>query len=298
MVCNLKSLCRVLTFILLYFYTFILLYFYTLFFYLSRKKSMKYSLLFMCLFSTFNLSANESEIQEKRVAVYCPESCDIDKSIDNFIKDVGGLSGEVMIDVLSNNQVVYTTTVASHQGLIKNPLSEPISVLDASLKCEWDRDFSCNDWESDELWGNYAMGVRGELKNIVLEFPVSQSYAATLNRVNNWIFNAMTFSPTGAVAAYIAKFGTTALWRVIIASSVGATMIDQLNQLNRERFNKGDVILVTDGDFTHVSASDIANDIVPIPSLNKGEFICYNLYVDIGAGPTSAGKICYSRSAQ
>ena len=50
-----------------------------------------------------------------------------------------------------------------------------VSIPDSSLTYERDPDWSCDECENNELWGNYTMAARGGIKDIHYELIITEA---------------------------------------------------------------------------------------------------------------------------
>jgi hypothetical protein len=253
-------------------------------------------LIFCSLTFSIQVVANNTDA----IPIYCDSDCNFEVEVTNLIKAAGKkLHPSMRVEFIVNQKSILEAPVDSFlsyeqiHNITRLDTTKSNFVVNSALNCEWDPDWSCDDWEADHLWGNYAIGVRAELRKTAIQLMHTQQSAAGANSAVSWFVNVLSFAPTGAVAAYIAKFGSKKLYH-LISSVVGGSLAKEISDIfSSKNVKAGDLIVISGaGDAHYIRAEDIASGLAPILSPNNG-FRCTKMtvYTDSGDGPV-AQQLC------
>ena len=201
-------------------------------------------------FLLLSFSVTTEAIASEQIITYpCPENCIPEKKINKVLKAIGPHQYDIRFDGIRDESVIYTHyRAASSLPLIFS--DDNHSQINSSLTCEHDADWSCNDWEKDELWGNYAMGVRGEINSVIYEFVFTES---DVNLLNNLAYlKALTLEISlsvmagGAVMLYVKKYGKEALFELLAAAGLTAALTRAI-KIRKQEIKVGDILVISGG---------------------------------------------------
>jgi hypothetical protein len=112
----------------------------------------------------------------------------------------------------------------SEPKLKLNHIERPISTMDASLRCEDDVDYTCEEWAN-----NVALnGLMYRLDNMQpISIAISQQYVDSQKEAMNLAVSIIMYHPSARLTGYIAKLGSDIVAKSV-SESVAAGVLSML----------------------------------------------------------------------
>lgn len=222
--------------------------------------------LLVCWFVGSHAQAN-SHIENQIVLQCLTDICEPEKEISEFLYQKKIFTfGDVWIVVQHKGQEIYRESLKKfiHQYWIKNEgngaasarkvnfpsgdLSDVVSPADAALNCQYDMDYSCQDWQSSPYYGDYIIELDSYIRSVEIRFVVSQQYIDANNAAKNKMVAAALTVPIGRLGNFLLRYA-----EIYVPSFVAEAMIfTSLGTLISlpPSLEVGDMLVFRDGEVT------------------------------------------------
>lgn len=203
------------------------------------------------------------------IKLECHQICDVDQVINAFISmnSQPFESANQMFKVYKNGELIYQITVSDHMdsisaphiGFIDLPGTVPApGTNDAALDCRFDTDYSCEDWAATA----YAFDLLNYVRNVRIEFVITQDFIDSLKNTTNAAANVSVFalilmdiSPTRPVGTISRHLLRKALEKELarrlglgIEFLAGWALVDLIDAIISPNIQVGDIMVIQDGD--------------------------------------------------
>ena len=148
--------------------------------------------------------------------------CDPIITISNFLKTGHVFSSkDVLITVEEQGSVVFETTFEDYlnnywlpyDGYPEQPsqvnshadtalhLGDNNSPMDGALHCNYDPDYTCDDWREDPLWGDFLTDIMFRIDNNPVTIEVTQEWIDSENEFRASIITAALYFPIDKISS-------------------------------------------------------------------------------------------------
>jgi hypothetical protein len=175
---------------------------------------------------------------------------------------------------------------------------DPYTIMDGSLECQYDPDYSCQQWV-------YSGDLTEHLNNMSIEFTVTQEYIDAHNTARRLLISAATALHVGGIAKKIAKKLSVYI-SAGITESIVATMLNEMltntkwyqvdlevgDTIIRRGGSSNTTIIRSNSGSTGSSSEDYGNYDYGRWETDSGYHICVVAYTNSGGGWV-AQTVCY-----
>lgn len=222
------------------------------------KKRLSTSLVAAVLASSNAIAETDKESLNKDVVILCSESCNPEEEVMKyFVSRRHFARGTQRVSVQKNNEIVYTTNVLSFLQEHKAPVPEISALMahydpDGSLSCEWDPDFTCEEWDQSRA----VRDLVNIMENTSMTFVITQAYFdnnALSAKKMNLLFSLLLAIPVSRyveLATALTKYAITKEINVLLSAGTGWVLADLLTSLLNSDLKIGDKVTISGGVIT------------------------------------------------
>ena len=192
--------------------------------------------------SSLLLLASSNALASDINLICSKEPCELEREIQSFFLKGGSISQDIENVNLINQGVVVDSVYAGDLSHYNSINIGGVTVQDTPLNCDYDRDFTCDEWGSNKR----VAAIQDYLHNLnSLALIVDQDLINRKVTIKNWFVNVVTAIPVGRIASMIAQIGKTSASKIIAESIAAGTLATYVSStFDGQSLEEGDVIII------------------------------------------------------
>ena len=192
--------------------------------------------------SSLLLLASSNALASDINLICSKEPCELEREIQSFFLKGGSISQDIENVNLINQGVVVDSVFAGDLSHYNSINIGGVTVQDTPLNCDYDRDFTCDEWGSNKR----VAAIQDYLHNLnSLALIVDQDLINRKVAIKDWFVNVVTAIPVGRIASMIAQIGKTAGMKMLKESlAAGSLATFVTSTFDGQSLEEGDVIII------------------------------------------------------
>lgn len=192
--------------------------------------------------SSLLLLASSNALASDINLICSKEPCELEREIQSFFLKGGSISQDIENVNLINQGVVVDSVFAGDLSHYNSINLGGVTVQDTPLNCDYDRDFTCDEWGSNKR----VAAIQDYLHNLnSLALIVDQDLINRKVAIKDWFVGVVTAIPVGRIASMIAQLGKTSASRILAESVAASTLTSFVNStFDGQSLEEGDVIVI------------------------------------------------------